>query len=215
MARWRYMKREAVLCGRGRKGAIHISGSVRRGSPSGGGGKACLPSGGLQNPSLHVNKIPGQKQKEHDSEKRPLSVIFTVYHPRCSPLPSPSVSSSGNKRSTSCKKSFPLLLREGGREGRRGSREGERQMGMRRARWRRWSVGGTRKRRERKVESHRAGRGGRAEANNVSGLPQCSQSGRRPAASAMPLVAAESAGRNTMDEVCTPISRFLAPLLRA
>ena len=117
MARWRYMKREAVLCGRGRKGAIHISGSVRRGSPSGGGGKACLPSGGLQNPSLHVNKIPGQKQKEHDSEKRPLSVIFTVYHPRCSPLPSPSVSSSGNKRSTSCKKSFPLLLREGEREG--------------------------------------------------------------------------------------------------
>ena len=50
-------------------------------------------------------------------------------------------------------------------------------MGMRRAGAVAATVGGTRKRRERKVESHRAG--GRAKANNVSGLPQCSEGGPR------------------------------------
>ena len=137
MARRRYMKREAVLCGRGRKGAIHISGSVRRGSPSGGEGKASLPSGGLQNPSLHVNKIPGQKQKEHDSEKRPLSMIFTVYHPPCSPFPSLRFF-IGQQKIHKLQEKFPTVV-EGGRGG-EGSREGERQMGMRRARWRRRSA---------------------------------------------------------------------------
>ena len=107
-------------------------------------------------------------------------MIFTVYHPPCSPFPSLRFF-IGQQKIHKLQEKFPTVV-EGGRGG-----EGEREQGGRKTDGdaaravAAAAVGGTRKRRERKVESHRAGRGsrGRAEANNVSGLPQCSQSGRR------------------------------------
>ena len=98
-------------------------------------------------------------------------MIFTVYHPPCSPFPSLRFF-IGQQKIHKLQEKFPTVV-EGGREqgGRKTDGDAARAVAA--------TVGGTRKRRERKVESHRAGHDGRAKANNVSGLPQCSQSGRR------------------------------------
>ena len=104
-------------------------------------------------------------------------MIFTVYHPPCSPFPSLRFF-IGQQKIHKLQEKFPTVV-EGGRE-----REGE-GAGRAKDRWGCGARGGGDGR------SAALGRGanekskateptGRAKANNVSGLPQCSQSGRRP-----------------------------------